>query len=62
MSNRAEQWSLHVRRATPETAPPRKTADRFGLICLVLLALLGISVSLIFAANGWVVPELMIGP
>jgi hypothetical protein len=63
MSNRAEQWSLQVHKTAAAT--PRPSEHRFGLICLVLLvllALLGISVSLMFAANQWIAPELLIGP
>jgi hypothetical protein len=60
MSNRAEQWSLQVHKTAAAT--PRPSEHRFGLICLVALALLGISVSLMFAANQWIAPELLIGP
>jgi len=62
MSNRAEQWSLQVRRTAAATPRPSQSEHRFGLICLVLLSLLGISVSLMFAANEWIPPELLMGP
>lgn len=63
MSNRAEQWSLQVSKTAAAT--PRPSEHRFGVLCLVLLvllAVLGISVSLMFAANEWIAPEFLIGP
>jgi hypothetical protein len=63
MTNLAEQWSEEVRRLRRETTRPARTSElNFGMICLVLLAVLAISVALMFPVADWPATDFLAGP
>jgi hypothetical protein len=63
MANITEQWSRDVRRPRDQTKRFWGPSEGgFGMICLVLLAALAITASLMCPAIDWTATDFLVGP
>jgi hypothetical protein len=63
MTNLSDQWSHEVRRLRGGTMRPTRPSElNFGMIFLVLLAVLAISAALMFPGADWSAADFLVGP